>query len=616
MNNDSITPPGFEGFELDPALLRAINDLGYESPTSIQDQVIPLLLAGQDLLGQAQTGTGKTAAFALPILNNLDIESRILQVLVLTPTRELAIQVAEAFVQFAKHINGVKVLPVYGGADMRNQLRALDRGVHIVVGTPGRVMDHLRRKSMRLDNLTHVVLDEADEMLQMGFQEDVEWILEHAPEDRQMSLFSATISRSIRNISKRFMHEPCEVTIESKTSTAPNLNHRFWFVSGLHKLDALSRILEAEEHDGVIVFVRTRAATVELAKDLEDRGFNVAPLNGDISQNMREQTIDRLKAGRIKILVATDVAARGLDVDRISHVINYDAPHDVEAYIHRVGRTGRAGRSGEAIIFLSKRQRGLLRIIERETRQQIDELILPKTKEINEKRISAFKQRIADKIEHDDWELFKRIVSELSTENDLDPLDVAAAAACMAQGNQPLLLSDKVRQSKSKRESYNDDYIPSRNPRRSEASRFERPRNGRHKGEHSRFENSRNDSRRSSSRRFESRSPVFEYQMEKYRVEVGEVHGVKAGNLLGAIANEAGLEGRHIGKISIKENFSTVDLPVGMPREVLRELKRVWVSGEQLRISLDSKPSRPHGKGKPSDSRKQRKRQRSQRGQF
>jgi len=617
MNNDNTTLSGFESFNLDPALLRATNDLGYETPTSIQEQAIAPLLAGMDILGQAQTGTGKTAAFALPLLNNLDLNSRNLQVLVLTPTRELAIQVSEAFVQFAKHMKVVKVLPVYGGADMRNQLRALDRGVHIVVGTPGRVMDHLRRKSMILNNLTNIVLDEADEMLQMGFQEDVEWILEQAPENRQMSLFSATIPRSIHSIAKRFMNNPREITIQTETTTAPNIQQRVWFVSGLHKLDALSRILEAEDHDGVIVFVRTRAATVELAHDLEDRGFNVAPLNGDISQNMREQTIDRLKAGRINILVATDVAARGLDVDRISHVINYDAPHDAESYIHRVGRTGRAGRSGKAIIFLSKRQRGMLRTIERETRQRIDELELPKTKDINEKRIATFKQNIVNKLEHGDLDLFMRIVGELTVENDLDPMDIAAAAACMIQGDQPLLLSDNVRSFRSRRDSSYEDRTPSRQHRRSEGHRGESGRGESRRGERPRFESPKNDGRKGRSQRKDSsREFNNEYQMIKYRVDVGEVHGVKAGNLLGAIANEAGLEGKHIGKISIREDFSTVDLPVGMPAEILRELRKVWVSGQQLSIRLDTPPSKSRGKGKSSDSRKQRKRQRFHRGQF
>jgi ATP-dependent RNA helicase DeaD len=569
MQNDSISLPEFEQFELDSALLRAIINLGFEKPTSIQEQTIAPQLAGQDLLGQAQTGTGKTAAYALPILNNLDIKSRKLQVLVLTPTRELAIQVAAAIDQFAKYMNGVKVLPIYGGADMRNQLRSLKGGVHIVVGTPGRVMDHMRRGSLNLGDLTNIVLDEADEMLQMGFQEDVEWILERAPEERQMSLFSATIPPPIRRIAKRFMHNLCEVSIQTKTSTVSTLHQRYWMVSGLHKLDALSRILEAEDYDGVIVFVRTRVSTVKLAEDLVNRGFNAAPLNGDIRQHVREQTINRLKAKRIDILVATDVAARGLDVERISHVINYDVPHDAEAYIHRVGRTGRAGRDGETILFLSQHDRGMLRVIERATRQKITKLELPRTKQINEKRIASFKQKIMDVIVKGKLDIYRKMVLEMQVDNELDPFDIAAAAACMSQGNKPLLLMDKALPVKSK----------------SEYHKFDK-----------KYTNSKSSSERYSNSK-----------MTKYRVEVGHVHGVKPGNLLGAIANEVGLDGKDIGKINIRDKFSIVDLPVDISSEILKELHTVKVSGQQLRISLDSYTGKDHGGKKSSNSRKRRK---------
>ncbi|MDP8239382.1 MAG: DEAD/DEAH box helicase [Candidatus Hatepunaea meridiana] len=581
MQHDSTTLPGFESFGLDPALLRAIKFLNYEKPTSIQEQAIAPQLAGQDVLGQAQTGTGKTAAFALPLLNNLDVKNCKVQVLVLTPTRELAIQVTEHFEQFAKFMSGVKILSVYGGADIRRQLSALKRGVHIVVGTPGRVMDHIRRDSLKLNTLTNIVLDEADEMLRMGFQEDVEWILERAPEERQMSLYSATIPPSIRRIAKRFMHNPCEVTIHTKTTTVDTLNQRYWLVSGLHRLDALSRILEVEDYDGVIVFVRTRADTVKLAEDLENRGFNAAPLSGDMPQNQREKTVDRLKAKRIDILVATDVAARGLDVERISHVINYDVPHDAEAYIHRVGRTGRAGRSGEAILFLSKRDQGMLRSIEKATRQKIEELDLPKTKQINDQRIASFKRKITDTIEGGKLDLFKKIVLELNVDSDLDPFDIAAAAASMSQGEQPLLLTEKVRPAKSKHENRTKENYASGNRR------------GKHEYAKERFSDS---------------------DMEKYRVEVGLVHGVKAGNLLGAITNEAGIDGRDVGRINIRDEFSTIDLPLGMPPDILQELKKVWVSGQQLCITLNSNSSKRRNGKKPFDSGKQRKRGRSHQG--
>ncbi|NQU06042.1 MAG: DbpA RNA binding domain-containing protein [Calditrichaeota bacterium] len=406
----------------------------------------------------------------------------------------------------------------------------------------------------------------------MGFQEDMVWILERAPENRQMALFSATIPPPIRQIAKRFMNKPREITIRTKTSTVDTLHQRYWLVSGLHKLDALSRVLEAEDYDGVIVFVRTRADTVKLANDLKYRGFNAVPLNGDIPQNQRERTIESLKAKRFDILVATDVAARGLDVERISHVINYDAPYDGEAYIHRVGRTGRAGRKGEAILFISQRERGMLRVIEKATRQKIEELELPKTKQINDQRIASFKQKIVDKIEHGKLDLFRKIMQELKEDNDLDPFDIAAAAASMSQGKQPLLLAEKEPPVKSKRENRNPD---------------------KKRGKH---ENTRGASKQCFS----------DCKMAKYRVEVGLAHGAKAGNLLGAIANEAGLDGKDIGKIIISDDFSTIDLPVGMPTRILQDLKKVWVAGQQLRITLDSNPIKRRGGKKTADTTKHR----------
>jgi len=566
VHNDSTPLSGFEAAGLAPQLLRAISALGFDQPTAIQAQTLAPLLAGQDILGQAQTGTGKTAAFALPLLQYLDTTHRRPQVLVLTPTRELAIQVAEAIDSFATYMNGVTVLPIYGGADIRGQQRVLRRGAQIVVGTPGRVMDHMRRGSLVLDTLTSIVLDEADEMLQMGFQEDVEWILERAPEKRQMALFSATLPPAIRTIAKKFMHDPHEVTIATRTTTAATIHQRYWRVAGLHKLDALARILEAEETDGVIVFVRTRAATVELAQKLEERGFNAVPLNGDIPQRQRELTVDRLRDRKIHILVATDVAARGLDVERISHVINYDMPHDAEAYIHRVGRTGRAGRRGEAILFVSSRERSMLRVIEKATRQPIEELDLPTPARINEQRLENFKKTLASQVKEEKAPLFRKLVEEVCQEQGIDPLDLAAAAARLYQGDQPLLLPEKPVVTK---------------PQRFEPSRREtgyQPKPGK------------------SSKKRDRDS----FKRESFRVEVGHVHGVKPGNLMGAIANEAGLDGQHIGKIRIHEDHSTIDLPEGMPDEVLQELKRVRVVGQPLEMSrLGRAVNTKRGGGRP-----------------
>jgi len=354
---EPANPPSFRDLALSEPVLRALADVGYESPSPIQAATIPVLLSGADMLGQAQTGTGKTAAFALPALSRIDLSGHEPQVLVLVPTRELALQVSEAFQRYAAHIKGFHVLPIYGGQSYQPQLNALRRGVHVVVGTPGRVIDHMNRGTLKLTGLTMLVLDEADEMLRMGFVDAVESILEQTPPRRQVALFSATLPAPIRRIAQKHLRSPVEVTIKSKTTTATNIRHRFWLVSGMHKLDALTRILEAETFDGMLVFTRTKHSTVELAEKLEARGFAAAPLNGDIPQQQRERTVARLKAGQIDILVATDVAARGLDVERIGHVVNYDVPYDTESYVHRVGRTGRAGRKGEAILFIAPRER-------------------------------------------------------------------------------------------------------------------------------------------------------------------------------------------------------------------------------------------------------------------
>jgi ATP-dependent RNA helicase DeaD len=769
-------------------VVQALRDVGYEAPTPIQAETIPALLAGSDVLGQAQTGTGKTGAFALPVLSKIDLSKAQTQALVLVPTRELAIQVAEAFQRYATHMKGFHVLPIYGGQSYTPQLKGLKRGAHVIVGTPGRVMDHMKRGTLPLGALTFLVLDEADEMLQMGFIDAIEWILEQSPPERQIALFSATIPPAIRRIAQRHQRKPAEITIRSRTSTAPNIRQRYWLVSGMHKLDALTRILEVETFDAMLVFVRTKLETVELAERLEARGFEAAPLNGDIPQQQRERTIAALKSGKVDIVVATDVAARGLDVERISHVVNYDVPYDSESYIHRIGRTGRAGRSGEAILFIAPRERNMLRIIERATRQQIAQMNLPSVAAVNEQRVARFKQRIADTLASGEADAFRSIVEEFEAENEVPAIEIAAALASLLQGSAPLLLPERTQAEESGREwgrqreerdgprggegahsrhgrdgggerrgtrpgdrsggegrglprdrgdatqrrggddrAAGADRRPrsehtadasrspraeraadagganphheraaygernprterategERNPRADEGghldvgasgagaparvpadagaarvsrgrdadegdalslargddgvvsdaeSRGESPPDGeRHprgknaadtdrnpRGErsadgdrHPRTERAaegdrtprvepeaRGDraptdtggARASRRKRGDNDSVVF----ETFRLEVGHAHGVKPGNIVGAIANEAGLEGRHIGQVDIRDDHSFVDLPEGMPKDIFRNLKKVRVVGQELRISrVDSKPPR------------------------
>ena len=438
--------PSFESLGLPAPILQALADAGYEQPTPIQAQSIPPLLAGCDLLGQAQTGTGKTAAFALPLLSRLDTARNDTQLLVLTPTRELAIQVAEAFQTYARHLAGFHVLPVYGGQEYGGQLRALRRGAQVVVGTPGRVIDHMRRGTLQLGALRALVLDEADEMLRMGFIEDVEWILEQTPPERQTALFSATMPEAIRQVAVKHLRDPVEVTIAAATTTAQTIRQRYWRVSGMHKLDALTRLLEVEDVQGMLVFVRTKTATVELAERLSARGYRCEALNGDIPQQLRERTVERLKNGQLDIVVATDVAARGLDVERISHVVNYDIPTDTESYVHRIGRTGRAGRAGEAVLFVSPREQYLLRAIERATGQPIEPMRMPTAADVNQQRIARFKQAISDTIASQDLEFFHQLVSEYQREQGVDPLVIAAALARIAQGEEPFLLPEREEQ--------------------------------------------------------------------------------------------------------------------------------------------------------------------------
>ncbi|WP_341327987.1 DEAD/DEAH box helicase [Methylotuvimicrobium sp. KM2] len=549
MSNDVSSFPTFRELTLIEPVLKALDDVGYESPSPIQAQTIPHLMQGKDVLGQAQTGTGKTAAFALPILSRLDLKKTEPQVLVLAPTRELAIQVAEAFQRYAAHLKGFHVLPIYGGQDYTTQLRQLKRGPHVIVGTPGRVMDHMRKGTLRLGELSCLVLDEADEMLRMGFIDDVEWILEQTPKQRQIALFSATMPAPIRKIAQTYLHDPEEITVKVRTSTAETIRQRYWLVSGVHKLDALTRILESETFDGIIIFVRTKTATVELAEKLEARGYSAAAINGDMSQALRERTIAHLKNGKLDILIATDVAARGLDVERISHVINYDIPYDTEAYIHRIGRTGRAGRTGDAILFVAPRERRLLSNIEKATRQKVAEMGLPSTEIINNKRIARFKQRITDTLAAEELSFFIQLMEQYQNEHNVSAIEIAAALAKQVQGETPLLM---------------------KNPPKKETERRERK-----------------DSidRESGTERKSKRKANPDIEMETYRIEVGKAHGVKPGNIVGAIANETGLDGDHIARIKIEENYSTVELPAGMPKDIFQELKKVRVAGQQLNIS-------------------------------
>ena len=547
--------PLFADLNLGEPLLRVLNELGYESPSPIQAATIPLLMSNRDVLGQAQTGTGKTAAFALPILGRLDVRQSAPQALVLAPTRELAIQVAEAFQRYATYIPGFHVMPIYGGQAYGPQLSALRRGVHVVVGTPGRVIDHLEKGSLDLSQLKTLVLDEADEMLRMGFIDDVETILQKTPQSRQTALFSATMPSAIRRIAQTYLREPAEVTIAAKTGTAENIRQRYWLVSGMQKLDALTRILEAETFDGMIIFARTKLGTEELAGKLAARGFSAAAINGDINQQQRERTIQMLKDGKIDILVATDVAARGLDVERISHVVNYDVPHDPESYTHRIGRTGRAGRSGEAILFITPREKGLLRVIERATRQPVSPLTLPTVEAVNDVRIARFKDQIADALAGGGLEIYRDLVEQYETEKNVPAIEIAAALARMARGDVPLLLEKPRREpaaerpERAERFSRDEREAP---PRRERSERGERP---------------------------------AEAGMARFRIEVGHMHGVKPGNIVGAIANEAGMDAKNIGRIDIEDDHSLLDLPDGLPDDLINKLKGVRISGRQLHIS-------------------------------
>ncbi|WP_407276493.1 DEAD/DEAH box helicase [Halothiobacillus sp. DCM-1] len=546
----------FSDFPLAAPILRAVEELGYETPSPIQAKSLPALLEGRDVLGMAQTGTGKTAAFALPLLSRIEIDRRGgPQMLVLAPTRELAIQVAEAMQAYARHLPDFHVLPIYGGQSMEPQLRGLKRGVHVVVGTPGRIQDHLKRGTLKLDQIRSVVLDEADEMLRMGFIDDVDEILGRTPANRQVALFSATMPDQIRRIAQRHLRNPVEIAIQSSTSTVKAINQRYWAVSGMHKLDALTRILEVEDFDAAIIFVRTKVATTELAEKLEARGYAASALNGDMNQAMREKAIDRLKRGTLDIVIATDVAARGIDVPRITHVINYDIPLDTESYVHRIGRTGRAGRSGEAILFVAPRERRMLTAIERATGQPITPMRLPSQSDIADKRTAAFKDQISEAMESQDLAFFETLIEEYQAEHDLGLAEIAAALAFLAQKDRPLLPADAPETPQLGFEDRRDGRDGGRDHGRDANREPRRPRGGE------------------------------DIARVKYRIEIGHAHGVQPKNIVGALANEAGIESRYIGAIRIFDDHSTVDLPEGMPADVFQQLKRLHVLGVPLDIS-------------------------------
>ena len=563
--SDQNTESTFDQLNISGPLLQAIESAGYLAATPIQARAIPLLLAGRDVLGQAQTGTGKTAAFAVPMLQGIDLEKKVPQVLVLTPTRELAIQVAEAFKRYASGLKGLRAVAIYGGQDYHTQFRQLDRGVHVVVGTPGRVMDHMRRGSLKLDGLRGLVLDEADEMLRMGFAEDVDWILTQAPAQRQIALFSATMPDPIRRIAQRHLRNPAEIIIKQKAATADTVFQRFVMVGPQHKEEALARILEAESIEAVLVFVNTKSTTEPLAEYLSRRGHRTAALSSDVSQSQRERIVERLRAGKLDVIIATDVAARGLDVQRISHVINYDFPTDSESYVHRIGRTGRAGRSGQAILFLHPRGRHLLRRIEQATRQTIELMDVPTNQDINRRRVDRFHERITASMDHPDLAAFTKLIEQFRANNDV-PMDrVAAALAVLAAGDKPLFLSE-----------FEDEMSFGEIPEGRDSSRREAMRRtleaGGRSGLDDRGQRGRGEGRPSE-------------RMETYRIEVGRAHQVKPANIVGAIANESGLESRFIGRIEIFDEHSTVDLLEGMPHKVFHTLKKVKIAGRPLDIS-------------------------------
>ena len=586
--------PAFEELGLPESLLKAVQQIGYETPSPIQAECIPLLLSGDDLVGQAQTGTGKTAAFALPLLSRIDVKSPVTQMLVLAPTRELAIQVAEACQSFAKYLKDFHVLPIYGGQAYSTQLRQLKRGVQVVVGTPGRVMDHMRRGTLKLNSLKALVLDEADEMLRMGFIDDVEWVLEHVPKQCQIALFSATMPSQIRKVADSHLKSPKHIKIASKSSTAKTITQRFLHINHAQKLDAMTRILETEEFDGVITFVRTKHATADLADKLSARGYAAEALSGDVPQDRREKIVAQLKRGNLDILVATDVAARGLDVDRISHVINYDIPNDTESYVHRIGRTGRAGREGQAILFVTPRESRLLKAIERATNQSITKMTLPSVDDIYATRVARFKQKISETLASEELGEYQQLIADFRQEQEVEGINIAAALAYLLEDSLPVLKKD-LRDIRESRQAKTRD--GERDNRSERGGRPDRKRRGndeapRHRGEKKLEFNAK---------------PLKDFPdivMRRYRIEVGHDHKVKPGNIVGAIANEADIESRYIGAIEIFDTFSTVDLPDGMPMETFEALQKTWVCQQKLNIKALTQEQATSGKGKKSATKK------------
>ncbi len=549
-HDDTVT---FADLQIHPSVLQALSDVGYESPSAIQAATIPALMAGSDVVGLAQTGTGKTAAFAVPILSKIDTSSKATQALVLAPTRELALQVAEAFSRYGTHLPQINVLPIYGGASYTTQLAGLKRGAQVVVGTPGRVIDHIERGTLDLSQIDYLVLDEADEMLTMGFAEDVERILAETPEYKQVALFSATMPPAIRKLTKKYLHDPVEVKVESKTATAENISQRFIQVAGPRKMDALTRVLEVEPFEAMIVFVRTKQATEEVAEKLRARGFSAAAINGDIPQAVRERTIAALKRGGgngIDILVATDVAARGLDVERISHVLNYDIPHDNESYVHRIGRTGRAGRSGSALLFVSPRERHLLKSIEKATRQKLVEAQLPSVDDVNAQRVAKFADSITGSLGSPGIEMFRGLVEDYERQHDVPMADIAAALALQSRNGEEFLMTEPPPERRPKER-------PDR-PAKTFRGAGEGPRKG----------------------------------LATYRIAVGKRHKVGPGSIVGAIANEGGLHRSDFGHITIKPDFSLVELPAKLSRETLKALEKTRISGVLINLQPDRAPDK------------------------
>lgn len=536
----------FSSFNLSKDILSSLDAIGYNIPTPIQNSTIPLLLEGRDILAQAQTGTGKTAAFALPLLSNLKLTQKEPQILVLTPTRELAIQVAESFKAYASNMKNLNVLPIYGGQSITVQLGQLKKNPQIIVGTPGRVMDHLRRKTLNLNTIKALVLDEADEMLKMGFKEDIEWILEHMPAKKQVALFSATMPSEIKRVARTHLKDAEEIIIESKKDTAALIDQSFWIVSGINKLDALTRILEVEKAEACLIFAKTKLGTIDLAEKLEQRGHACSALNGDMSQEARERTIDQLKSGALSVVVATDVAARGLDVERISHIINYDMPENAETYTHRIGRTGRAGRSGKAILFVSPRETRMLSSIERTLKILINDYPLPSKDDVVASRIKGFKDMVTSILEKEkDLSLYRRVISELAAEAKVDTLELATALTFYAQKTHSFVLNEKPEKGRGDKKFASD----------------------------SRDRGSRRDSNprsRNSDERFNDEN------MQSFRIEVGRSHGINPGNIVGAIANTIGIEGRSIGRIKLHDTFSTVDLPRDIPQDTLNTIHKLF----------------------------------------